>query len=110
MVVDEPPTLETTPVDLPPEIIALLAAFATIGLRPRLGQGPAAGRWGHSGQRATHRLFHPADHGPEPGTPLHQLPPRPQPRRLVLPGRRTGPARPDRRCHPPRLAHRPGRR
>src|SRR5512135_1668699 len=28
MVVDEPPTLETTPVDLPPEIIALLAACA----------------------------------------------------------------------------------
>src|SRR5512135_400430 len=30
MVVDEPPTLETTPVDLPPEIIALLAAFAPL--------------------------------------------------------------------------------
>jgi hypothetical protein len=30
MVVDEPPTLETTPVDLPPEIIALLAFFAPL--------------------------------------------------------------------------------
>src|SRR5512135_3569881 len=30
MVVDEPPTLETTPVDLPPEIIALLAACAPL--------------------------------------------------------------------------------
>src|SRR5512142_1003085 len=30
MVVDEPPTLETTPVDLPPEIIALLAAFVPL--------------------------------------------------------------------------------
>src|SRR5512144_1115652 len=30
MVVDEPPTLETTPMDLPPEIIALLAAFAPL--------------------------------------------------------------------------------
>ena len=28
--VDEPPTLETTPVDLPPEIIALLAAFVPL--------------------------------------------------------------------------------
>src|SRR5512135_2358447 len=77
----------------------------TTVLPRRLDQGPSPRRRGHPGHRPAHRLCRPADPGQGPGTPLHQLSPRPEPRRLVLPGRRTDPLGPDRRLDPRWLAH-----
>src|SRR5512135_2404118 len=71
----------------------------------RLDQGPSPRRRGHPGHRPAHRLCRPADPGQGPGTPLQQLSPRPEPRRLVLPGRRTDPLGPDRLLDPRWLAH-----
>ena len=76
----------------------------------RLDQSPGPRRRGHPGHRPAHRLLRAADHRQSPGATLHQLPPRPQPRRLVLPGRRTDPPGPDPGPDPRRLPDRPGRR
>jgi hypothetical protein len=84
--------------------------LCTTVLRPRLGQGSNPRHRGDPGHRPAHRLRRAPDHGPGPGAPLHQLPPRPEPRRLVLPGRRTDPPGTDPRLDPPRLADRLGRR
>src|SRR4051794_4238258 len=80
----------------------------TTVLSLRLDQGPNPRRRRPPGYRPAHRLCPPPDHGVEPGTPLHQLPPRLEPRRLVLPGRWTNPPGPDSRPDPPRLADRLG--
>src|SRR3982750_2202180 len=52
--------------------------LCTTVLRPRLGQGSNPRHRGDPGHRPAPRLRCAPDHGVEPGTPLHQLPPRPE--------------------------------
>ncbi len=88
-----------------------LGSLRSTVFRPRLGPRTDLGHRGHPRHRQTHGHLRLAHHGIEPRRPLHQLPSRPQSRRLVPPRRQSPPARPD--CPDPRpggLAHRPGGR
>ena len=79
--------------------------------RPRLGPRAGPGHRGHPRHRQTHGHLRLAHHGIEPRGSLHQLPSRPQSRRLVPPRRQSPPARTDRPDpRPGGLAHRPGGR
>src|SRR5215213_5334308 len=101
MVVHEPSVLETTPMDLPPEMVAILAAFAPLFSHPvwAKAQTLAVGAILATGQRTVCAVLRIMGLGQE--RHFDQLSPRPEPRRLVVLGRRPDPPGSHHRPDPP---------